>query len=135
MYTTSKLVLGDPWKKLSPQQRKAYITEFKQYLANRYGGHIGGYDQETVDFLTVRKEPRGQATVRTRIVGGKFEGTRVDYRMREKDGQWFMIDVTIENSSMISILKDECKEMLRRGGPDHLIQKLREKNALGPVED
>ena len=46
-----------------------------------------------------------------------------------------MIDVTIEGISMVSNFRDQFKEVLSRGGPDHLIEKLREKNAPGSVED
>lgn len=135
MYTMSRLVLARAWKRFSPQQREEYVAEFKEYLANNYGGRINRYDQETVEIIKVREEPRGDVTVRTRILGGEFEGVLVDYRMRQKDGEWFVIDVIIEGISMVSNFRDQFKEVLSRGGPDHLLQKLREKNALGLVED
>jgi phospholipid transport system substrate-binding protein len=135
MYTMSRLVLARAWKRFSTQQQEEYITEFKLYLANNYGGRINRYDQEEVEILGVREEPRGDVTVRTRIVGGEFENTLVDYRMRQKDGQWLVIDVIIEGISMVSNFRDQFKEVLSRGGPDHLVEKLREKNALGLVED
>jgi len=135
MRTMSRLVLGRAWKKFSTEQRDEYIAEFKEYLANNYGNRINRYDQETVEIIGIRDEPRGDATVKTRIVGGEFEDARVDYRMRHKDGPWRVIDVTIEGISMVSNFRDQFKEVLSRGGPDHLIEKLREKNALGPVEE
>jgi len=135
MYTMSRLVLARAWKRFSTQQREDYIAEFKQYLANNYGGRINRYDQEEVEILGVREEPRGDVTVKTRIVGGEFENTLVDYRMRQKDDRWLVIDVVIEGISMVSNFRDQFKEVLSRGGPDHLIEKLREKNALGLVED
>ena len=135
MYTMSRLVLARAWKRFSTQQREEYIAEFKQYLANNYGGRINRYDQEEVEILGLREEPRGDVTVKTRIVGGEFENTEVDYRMRQKDDQWLVIDVVIEGISMVSNFRDQFKEVLSRGGPDHLLEKLREKNALGVVED
>jgi phospholipid transport system substrate-binding protein len=135
MYTMSRLVLARAWKRFSPQQREEYIAEFKEYLANNYGGRINRYDQEEVEILGLREEPRGDVTVKTRIVGGEFENTLVDYRMRQKDDRWLVIDVVIEGISMVSNFRDQFKEVLSRGGPDHLIEKLREKNALGLVED
>jgi len=135
METMSRLVLARAWKQFSPKQREEYITEFKLYLANNYGGRINRYDQEEVEILGARDEPRGDVTVRTRIVGGEFENTLVDYRLRQKDGQWFVIDVIIEGISMVSNFRDQFKEVLSRGGPEHLIEKLREKNALGIVDD
>jgi phospholipid transport system substrate-binding protein len=135
LYTMSRLVLSRAWKKFSDEQREQYIAEFKEYLANNYGSRINRYDQEEVEIIDVRKEKRGDATVRTRIVGGEFEDARVDYRMREKDKGWLVIDVTIEGISMVSNFRDQFREVLSKGGPDHLIEKLREKNALGPAEE
>jgi phospholipid transport system substrate-binding protein len=135
MQTMSKLVLARAWKRFTPEQRREYIVEFKKYLANNYGNKIDRYDQETVEILGVRDEPRGDATVRTRIVGGEFEDARVDYRLRQKDGTWRVIDVIIEGISMVSNFRDQFREVLSRGGPDHLLEKLREKNALGSVEE
>jgi phospholipid transport system substrate-binding protein len=135
MYTMSRLVLARAWKRFSAEQREEYITEFKKYLANNYGGRINRYDQEEVEIIGERKEPRGDVTIRTRIVGGEFEDTLVDYRMRQKDDEWLVIDVVIEGISMVSNFRDQFKEVLGRGGPEHLLEKLREKNALGLVED
>ena len=135
LYTMSRLVLSRAWKKFSDEQRERYITEFKEYLANNYGSRINRYDQEEVEIIDVRKEKRGDATVRTRIVGGEFEDARVDYRMREKDEGWLIIDVKIEGISMVSNFRDQFREVLSRGGPQHLIDKLREKNALGPAKE
>jgi len=135
LYTMSRLVLSRAWKKFSDDQLERYISEFKEYLANNYGSRINRYDQEEVEIIDVRKEKRGDATVRTRIVGGEFEDARVDYRMREKDEGWLVIDVTIEGISMVSNFRDQFREVLSNGGPEHLIEKLREKNARGPAKE
>jgi phospholipid transport system substrate-binding protein len=135
MQTMSRLVLARSWNTFSAAQRDEYIAQFKKYLANNYGTRINRYDNETVEVLEVRDEARGDVTVRTRIVGGEFEDARVDYRMRKSDGAWLVIDVTIEGISMVSNFRDQFREVLSQGGPDHLIAKLKEKNALGLVDE
>jgi len=134
MVTVSRLVLARYWKRFTPEQREQYVSEFKTYLANNYGGRIERYDQEQVEITGVRDEPRGDVTVHTRIVGGEFEDATVDYRLRRKNDEWRIIDVIIEGISMVSNFRDQFKEVLSRGGPDHLVAKLKEKNALGPIE-
>ena len=76
--------------------------------------------------------PRGDVTIQSVVRGGEFEGALVDYRMREKNGQWLVIDVIVEGISLVSNFRDQFKEVLARGGPDELLKKLREKNAAGP---
>lgn len=135
MKTVSRLVLARSWKKFSPEQREEYMAEFRTYLSNNYSSRIERYEQEQVEIIGTRDEPRGDVTVQTRIVGGEFENALVDYRMRQKEGEWRIIDVIIEGISLVSNFRDQFKEVLSRGGPEHLLSKLREKNALGIVEE
>ena len=53
--------------------------------------------------------------------------------MRRKNDSWKVIDVIIEGIGTVSNFREQFREVLSRGGPDHLIEKLREKNALGAV--
>jgi len=135
LYTMSRLVLSRSWKKFSKEQQDQYVEEFKEYLTNNYGSRINRYDNQQVEIIQVREEQRGDVTVRTRIVGGEFDDARVDYRMRPKGDDWQIIDVTIEGISMVSNFRDQFREVLSNGGPEVLLEKLREKNALGPVEE
>jgi len=134
MKTMSRLVLGRDWKRFSDAQKDEYFKEFKLYLANNYGDRINRYDQQAVEIIGVRDEPRGDKTVKTKIVGGEFDDARVDYRMRNKTGEWLVIDVVIEGISTVSNFRDQFREVLSRGGPDHLLEKLHEKNARGMLK-
>ena len=48
--------------------------------------------------------------------------------MRESGGQWRAVDVTFEGISVIKNLHEQFKEVLSAGGPERLLQMLREKN-------
>jgi phospholipid transport system substrate-binding protein len=133
--TLSRLVLARNWARFSKSQQAEFMEEFKRYLAVNYGNRIERYDQQKVDIVGERKEPRGDVTIQSVVRGGEFEGAVVDYRMREKDGQWLVIDVIVEGISLVSNFRDQFKEVLARGGPEELLQKLREKNAAGPIPD
>lgn len=130
--TMSRLVLARNWKLLSPKQQTEFVKEFETYLANDYGSRIERYDQEQVEVLGERPEPRGDVTVKTKIVGGDNDGALVDYRMRKKDGPWQIIDVVIEGISLVSNFRDQFRDVMGREGPATLIEKLREKNAAPP---
>jgi len=135
LYVMSRLVLARNWKRFSEEQKAEYVEEFKRYLTNSYGSRIERYDQQRVEIIGERKEPRGDVVVRTKIVGGEFEGTLVDYRLRNKTGDWRVIDVVIEGISMVSNYRDQFKSIVSGGGPERLLEKLREKNAAGMAID
>ncbi len=127
--TMSKLVLARNWKRLDKRQQAEFVEQFEAYLANDYGSRIERYDQEEVEVVGERVEPRGDVTVKTKVVGGENDGAEVDYRMRKKDGPWRIIDVVIEGISLVANFRDQFRDVLGREGPVALIEKLREKNA------
>jgi phospholipid transport system substrate-binding protein len=131
----SRLVLARNWKRFSDEQREQYVEEFKRYLTNSYGHRIERYDQQEVEIIGEREEPRGDVVVQTKILGGEFEGALVDYRLRNKTGDWRVIDVVIEGISMVSNYRDQFKSIVSSGGPELLLKKLKEKNAAGMVID
>jgi len=45
-----------------------------------------------------------------------------------KDG-WRIIDVVIEGISLVANFRDQFREVIAKGGPEALLQKLKEKNA------
>jgi phospholipid transport system substrate-binding protein len=127
--TMSRLVVARSWRQFDPEQKAAFQKEFKRFLANNYRARIDGYKQEKVDIVSERKEPRGDVTVRTRIVGGEYDGANIDYRLRNRDRGWLVIDVVIEGISLVSNYRDQFKEVLASGGPNELVKRLAAKNA------
>jgi len=86
-----------------------------------------------------RQEPLGDATVQSHIVGGKAGDMKVDYRLRQKGGTWYMIDVIVEGVSIVSSYRTQFQEVLGQGGPEQLLAQLRQKNesveGLAPAEN
>jgi len=130
--TMSRLVLAANWKKLTPSQQTEFVDEFTRFLANDYGSRIERYEQEQVEITGERAEARGDFTIKTKIIGGKNNGALVDYRMRQKDGSWKIIDVVIEGISLVANYRDQFREVAGSGGPAVVIEKLKEKNAAAP---
>jgi len=127
--TMSRLVLRRAWKKFDAGQRQAFLEAFRDYLAANYGHRLDRYDQQDVKILGARVEPRGDVTVKTRIIGGSADDVEMDYRMRERNGEWRVIDVKIEGVSLISNFRAQFSEVLSHGGPDEVLRRLREKTA------
>jgi len=79
-----------------------------------------------------RDEGRGDWTVQTKIIrpqGGA--DILVDYRLRQIDGNWKVIDLIIERVSLVSNFRSQFQEVMANGGIEKLLQLLREKNAAG----
>jgi phospholipid transport system substrate-binding protein len=127
--TMARLVLARDWKRLDAAKRDEFVDQFTTYLANDYGSRLDRYQQEDVKVTGEQPKPRGDVEVRTKIVGGANDGAIVDYRMRNGKEGWKIIDVVIEGISLVANFRDQFREVIASGGPEALLQKLKEKNA------
>ena len=126
--TMSKLVLARTWRKLDKQQRADFVREFKRNLSRTYGTRLDRYEQEDIEIFGTQIEPRNDVSIKTRIVGGQFDGALISYRLRERSERWRIIDVVIEGVSLVSNYRSQFAEILSTGTIDDLMVKLRDKN-------
>jgi len=131
--TLSRLTLGQYWRGLTPAQQADFVQEYKKHLATTYGHTTDEYTDEDIAIAGERQETNGDATVLTRIIGTK-DGTRqeiakVEYRLRQKEGAWKVIDVTIDGVSLMANFRAQFQEIMANGGIDRMMKLLRDKNA------
>ena len=89
-------------------------------MSASYGSRIDRFNQERIKVTGEREEPRGDVTVLSVVVGGEFENASVNYRLRNRSGRWLVIDVMVEGISFVSNYRDQFREVLGNGGPEHL---------------
>jgi phospholipid transport system substrate-binding protein len=128
--TLSRLVLARNWRRLSAQQQNEFMEEFKRHLSITYGDNVDKYRNENVQITGDREEARGDWTVMTKVVGGSNGSDFVvNYRLRQKNGEWKIIDIIIEGVSLVSNFRAQFQEIMANGGPERLLRLLKEKNA------
>ena len=110
--------------------RLTFETEFKRHLSLTYGERLGEFKEETVEIASSRYEKNGDVTVMTKVLGNQSEPFLVDYRLRQhkKTEAWLVIDVIVEDVSMVQNFRTQMQEIISSSGTDSLIEKLREKN-------
>jgi phospholipid transport system substrate-binding protein len=128
--TMARLVLARNWSKLTPEQQKEFVQEFRLHLSVTYGKNIENYRNETIEIDADREEARGDWTVKTKIIRAG-DDVLVDYRLRQANGQWKIIDVTIERVSLVANFRSQLQDVVSSKGADAMLEMLREKNASG----
>ena len=130
--TISRLVLARNWSELDTTQRERFVEEFKKFLSISYGKNVESYSNEKVQIVGDRDEGRGDWTVQTKNLRPQGGGdVLVEYRLRQKNGEWKVIDVLIERVSLVSNYRSQFQVIMADGGIDHLLEILRERNASG----
>src|SRR5574341_284151 len=122
----SKRALAAQWQKLNDNERKEFVELFQAFLSNSYADRITGYSGEQVQYLNERLE-QGYAEGRTKVVSGKTESP-LDYRMRNKDGDWRVYDVVIDGVSLVNNYRGQFSKIIRDSSYADLVEKLRKKS-------
>jgi phospholipid transport system substrate-binding protein len=134
--TLAHLALARHWDELTPEQQREFVKELKERVSMTYGKHVESSGGERVNVTRERAEAQGDWTVTMRIVWPDDAAELlVDYRLRRQNARWQVIDVITDGASLVSHFPPEFDEIVTRGGAEHLLRWLREKNAKGePLE-
>ncbi len=125
-----RLSLGRYYRELTDAQKTQYADAFRQHVTNTYRHTTDHYTDEDIKITGDRKEPDGDWTVLTQIIDTKGnQVVKVDYRLRANNGQWKVIDLTIDGVSLVSNFRSQFQDIMNNGGFDKLLKLLREKNA------
>jgi phospholipid transport system substrate-binding protein len=127
----ARLVAARNWKRMNTAQKKAFSKEFQKHLGVTYGKNISRFDDQTILITSDREEPRGDWTVKTKILQPGGEDFLVDYRLRQINGSWRVIDVVVEHISLVANFRSQVQELFSKRGLDETLVFLAEKNASG----
>ena len=129
----ARLTLGPRFAELSPVQQSEFTAELRKHIVGLCMTGTEQYRGQDVVIREDRPEGRADRLVQTSVMGVKEgvlkELARLDFRMRERDGRWGVIDVSIKGISLAGGFRAQFDAIMKTGGYERLIQLLREKNA------
>jgi phospholipid transport system substrate-binding protein len=116
--------LGPSWRSTDPAKRARFVTVFKDLLAAQYMDDIDKF--EGTEKVTVDSSAReGDTTVvHTTLVTASREHVPIDYRLREEAGRWRIVDINIENVSLVNHFRKTFSSALANMTVDQLIDRL-----------
>ena len=128
----SQLVLGKYWRRATPEQKQAFIREFRELLIRTYATALLNYAGQDIVYLPVRagKNVR-KVTVNTQVREVGAPAIPVDYRLWLSDDGWKVYDVSIDHISLVSNYRSSFASQIRRYKLDGLISKLEKLNQRG----
>lgn len=134
----SKFILGPYWRRAKELERAEFIETFEDIALQRFlpmftrkSDEYKGKSFDIVDLRPVGERP-DQVLVYTRVE--RPEGPPVDlvWRIRNHDGRYRILDITVQGISMALTLRDEYGAVAKRlGGVGPLVQTMRKKLSEG----
>jgi phospholipid transport system substrate-binding protein len=128
---TTRLVVGPPWRSMSPEQQQALVAAFSNYSIAVYASRFKDFSGErfVVDPATA-KLPSGDVIVHTKLLPHNGDPVQLDYLVRAEPEGWRIIDVLLNGTiSEMAERRSEFSSALREGGAPALIQLLQQKTA------
>jgi phospholipid transport system substrate-binding protein len=125
----TRLAVGRAWKDASAEQRKILVDEFRKMLVRTYSNGIESYQGQTMKILPSRgKQGADDATVRAQFIRAGGQPLPLEFQARKTPQGWKIYDIAIEGVSLVLTYRSEFDTVVKQGGIDGLIKRLREKN-------
>jgi phospholipid transport system substrate-binding protein len=131
-----QFVLGRNWKTATEQQRKDFISVYRDLNIASYSKRFNEFKGKQFIFKgTTASTSKGQVFVNSVVPMDQGEPAKVLWRVRENNGQYKIVDIVIEGVSLAQAARSEYTSFIKNnaGGIDALIadlqSKLKQQNA------
>ena len=118
MATIGRFAMGRHWRSASKAQQSEYQKLFKDMIVNVYSSRFSEYNGEGFDVVSARADGKKDFLVSSYIVPASGSKIKVDWRLRDRSGQFKIIDVIIEGVSMSLTQRSDFSSVIQRGGGD-----------------
>ncbi len=125
-----QFVLGRNWRTATAEQRKEFIKVYRQLNVSTWSKRFDEFKGKEFIFKgTAPSNSAGQVFVNSVVPMDQGEPAKVVWRVREKNGQYKVVDIIIENVSLAITARNEYTAFIKnnKGGVDALIANLKSK--------
>ena len=125
----TRIAVGPSWPSIPAGQQAALLDGFADMTIATYANRFDGYSGERFEVDPV-PEPRGaDRIVRTKVIKSNGEPVTLNYLMRGSGEDWKIVDVYLSGTiSELATRRSEFGAILKSGGPQALIEALRERS-------
>jgi ABC-type transporter MlaC component len=131
--------LGRHWVEADDRQRQAFLDLFRGLLVTRIAsGELLAFTPETAPKLTVNGEGVADVSMVVRELGSAGGGgaggdaddarrASIDYRLRFLSGRWQLIDLLVNDQSVVREYREQFDEIIAREKIEGLLLRMRKK--------
>lgn len=120
----TRLAVGPDWQKLSADVQQRLVAAFSDMSIATYAARFDGYDGEHFEVDPKPAPTTGGVIVNTKLIQTSGDPpVQLNYLMRDGDAGWQIVDVFLQGTiSELATRRSEFSAVLRRDGPDALVQ-------------
>ena len=120
--------LAKYWKQRTEEEKREFVPLFTDLLEQAYMNRIENYSGDKVSY-DGEKVKGEYSLVKVRIYTSQQTNIPVVYRLRKKDSQWLIYDISIEGVSLVKNYRKQFDSVILSSSYEGLLEKLKEKAA------
>jgi len=124
----TQLAVGRPWTQATPAQKAELLNEFRMLLVRTYTNVLFSNRNQKTAVRSQATTAQGDVTIELEVSSASGVPVRLTLRMRAKDGDWKVIDVSVDGVSLIVNYRTSFAREITQSGIDGLIKSLAAKN-------
>lgn len=119
-----RFVLGRHWARLKPEERQQFLDVMGEYVAGIYASQFADYKGYNFRTTGVRTTGEGEAQVPAQIDREGQQPIRMEFRVKQEQDGYKILDVAVENVSLILTKRDEFSPTLNNEGVQGVIKRM-----------
>lgn len=116
MKTIGRFALGRYWRVATPAERDEYQKLFEKMVIDVYSSRFAEYQGQSFETRGFREDGAKDTLVTSFIVPKDGPEIQVDWRVRNKDGRYKVVDIMVEGVSMSVTQRSDFSSVIQRGG-------------------
>ncbi|MGF1608582.1 MAG: phospholipid-binding protein MlaC [Kiloniellales bacterium] len=131
--TIGRFVLGKHWRRATPEERQDFLQVFEDATVQRFLPLFADYSGETFIISSQRRDANNpnHIFVTSKIALTSGDAYSVEWRVRELESGYRILDIIAEGVSMAITLRQEYSAVVSHSGIRGLVELLRAKVASG----
>lgn len=123
-----KFALSKHWRTATDAQRKEYLKLFEDMIVGTYAQRFGEYSGQQFKVGGTKPVTERDSIVSSQVIQKDGPPLNIEWRVRNTNGQFKVLDVFIENVSMAITQRSDFDAVIQRGGIDGLLKTLRDRS-------
>ena len=124
----ARISVGPAWSTLTPDQQTKVVDAFTRLSVATYAARFDGYDGEQFQMAGQSPTTGSDQVVETKMVRPADEPVELNYRLRQENADWKIIDVFLSGTiSQLANYRSEFSATLRAKGADGLVSLITQK--------
>ena len=126
----ARFVMGKHWRRATDEQKRNYMSAFRNYVIQTYSARLGGAEVDSFNIINTKVIGKKDILVVSNVAKASTKPIRANWRLRQRNGAYRILDLSVEGISMALTLRQEFSAILKnKDGVSTLISILQKRNA------